>query len=227
MASQYVRPHRQSQWQAFTLRRNFALICLYQNENADLQSGTSHAMNEFLRNPARIRRMLAAALLAATSLAAVAADSDKLPARVQVTWAPTEQLTEVKDNQFNRGWLRPNEWMQQLGDHLRKRADRALPPGQHLDVHIDDINLAGSFEPWHQPGTQDIRILKDIYPPSMKLHYTLSSADGTKIRESDAQLRDNSYLQRAVTNTTDPLRFDKRMIDDWLNREFKSAKKSG
>ena len=172
-----------------------------------------------------LQAVLACVLLPAN--VAAAADSDKLPARVQVTWAPAEQLSEVKDNQLDRGWLRPSEWMQTLGDHLRKRADRVLPPGQRLDVRIDDIKLAGSFEPWHRPGLQDVRILKDIYPPSMKLHFKLSGADGATIREDDAQLRDNSYLQRAVTNTTDPLRYDKRMIDDWLEREFKRAKNSG
>jgi hypothetical protein len=73
----------------------------------------------------------------------------------------------------------------------------------------------------------DVRILKDIYPPSMKLHFKISDANGATIREDDAQLRDISYLQRAETNTTDPLRFDKRMVDEWLAREFKRATKSG
>ncbi|HEY2395906.1 MAG TPA: DUF3016 domain-containing protein [Rudaea sp.] len=183
-------------------------------------------MNAWLPEKFGLRHFLVAVLLAAISAGAAAAD-DKLPDRIQVIWAPTEQLSEVKDNQINRGWMRPNEWMKALGDHLRKRADRILPPGQHLDVHIDDIKLAGSFEPWHRPGAEDIRIMKDIYPPSMKLHYKLSGADGATIREADAQLRDSSYLQRGVSSTTDPLRFDKRMIDEWLAREFKRAKKSG
>jgi len=183
-------------------------------------------MNAWLPKKSGLRHFLLAALLAAISAVATAAE-DKLPARIQVSWAPTEQLSEVKDNQINRGWMRPDEWTKTLGDHLRKRADRILPPGQQLDVHIDDIKLAGSFEPWHRPGAEDIRIMKDIYPPSMKLHYKLTGADGTTIREDDAKLRDTSYLQRAVANTTDPLRFDKRMIDEWLAREFKRAKKSG
>jgi hypothetical protein len=183
-------------------------------------------MNARLPEISGLRNFLLAALLATTAAAASAAEN-KLPDRIQVSWAPADQLSEVKDNPINRGWMRPNEWMKALGDHLRKRADRILPPDQRLDVHIDDVKLAGSFEPWHRPGAEDIRIMKDIYPPSMKLHYKLSSADGATIREDDATLRDNSYLQRAVTSTTDPLRFDKRMIDEWLAREFKRANKSG
>ena len=183
-------------------------------------------MNARLPETSGLRKFLLAALLATAATAAAAAEN-KLPDRIQVSWAPADQLSEVKDNPINRGWMRPNEWMKALGDHLRKRADRILPPGQRLDVHIDDVKLAGSFEPWHRPGAEDIRIMKDIYPPSMKLHYKLSSADGTTIREDDATLRDSSYLQRAVTSTTDPLRYEKRMIDEWLAREFRRAKKSG
>ena len=161
--------------------------------------------------------LLASTLITGTAVAALSPPPD----RIQVTWAPTEKLSEVKNNQFNRGWLRPNEWEQQISDHLRKSADKLLPPGQQLQVHVDDISLAGSFEPWHQPGTQDIRILKDIYPPWMSLHYTLLAADGKVIREGDAKLRDGSYLQREPPGyPTDPLRYDKRMVDEWLRDEF-------
>lgn len=178
-------------------------------------------MNTKSRGYSALHGLLAAAMLALAAGAAVAR-SDEAPARIDVTWAPAEKLSEVKDNPINRGWLRTEEWQKQLGDHLRKRADRILPPGQHLQVNIDDIHLAGAFEPWHtRIGTEDIRFLKDIYPPRIDLHFKLIASDGATIREGDAKLRDGAYLQRAVIyDSNDPLRFDKRLIDDWLKREF-------
>ena len=174
-------------------------------------------MKPIARISAAVLVLMATVCSAGAALAAVS----KPPERIQVTWAPTEQLAEVKNNQFNRGWLRPAEWEQQIGDYLRNSADKILPPGQQLQVHVNDISLAGSFEPWRQPGAQDIRILKDIYPPWLNLHYTLLAADGKVIREGEAKLRDGSYLQREVPGyPTDPLRYDKRMIDDWLKDEF-------
>jgi hypothetical protein len=60
-----------------------------------------------------------------------------------------------------------------------------------------------------------------IYPPWMNLHFVLLAADGSTLREGDARLRDSSFLRRSVAgDSTDPLRFDKRMIDDWLREEF-------
>jgi len=168
-------------------------------------------------------------LLAASAMFAVSGSArDEQPApgaRVQVTWAPLEQLSEVKNNPPNRGWLRPQEWTQSIADHLRKSADRILPPGQQLRVHIDDISLAGRFEPLYRPGQQDARIMREVYSPWMNLHFVLLAPDGTMLREGDAKLRDATYLRRAVAaNPSDPLRYDKRMIDDWLRREFGSER---
>jgi Protein of unknown function (DUF3016) len=173
-------------------------------------------------------RMIATVVLLLVAAPPTAtARSEPLPDRVSVTWAPTDQLTEVKNNQMSRGWLRPKDWMDSLGKEFRTRADRVLPPGDKLDIRVDDVKLAGAFEPWRRANLQDVRIMKDIYPPMMKLHYKLVAADGSTIREGDATLRDSSYLQRAIGNTTDPLRYDKRMIDDWLRKEFGPMRKAG
>jgi len=162
--------------------------------------------------------LLLACLILATS--AAMARTDVPPSRVQVTWAPAEQLSEVKDNQIRRGWMRVKDWQTGLSDYFATRADRYLAPGQQLQILVDDIHLAGAFEPWHGPSLDDVRYYKDIYPPHMNLHYRLLAADGTVVREADARLSDLGYLQRSVAFQTDPLRYDKRMIDDWLRTEF-------
>ncbi len=145
--------------------------------------------------------------------------------RVKVTWAPFDTLSEVKQNQMKRGWLRPEDWSKGLGKYLSERADAQLPPDQQLEVTIDDIKLAGDYEPWRGPQAQDIRVMKDIYPPRIDLHYRLIGADGKTLRESQSKLRDLSYLQNNVVPTdTDPLRYDKHMIDTWIRTEFRSDK---
>lgn len=145
------------------------------------------------------------------------------PERIQVIWAPTDKLSEVRDNQMQRGWLRPEDWMKSLSDDLRKRADRVLPAGEQLQVTINDIKLAGAYEPWRRSTQQDIRILKDIYPPRVDLHYKLTASDGSTIREGDKKLVDGAYLQRSVAaDSTDPLRYDKRLLGEWVSKEFRN-----
>jgi len=175
--------------------------------------------------PSRWLTAFAAAFL---TLASAAVTAKQVPIeRVRVAWAPEQQLTEVKDNQFRRGWLRPKDWMASLSDHLSKRADAMLPAGEQLDVTIDDIKLAGDFEPWHGAAAEDIRFMKDIYPPRIDLHYRLVDASGRTLREGSSRLRDLSYLQRVVPSNTDPLRYDKRLLDDWLRKEFRGEGSGG
>ena len=98
-----------------------------------------------------------------------------------------------------------------------------LPAGQQLAVTLTDIKLAGAFEPWRGPQFDDVRIVKDIYPPRIDLRFTLKSADGAILAEGERTLRDVGFLTRGMANTSDPLRYEKRMLDDWLNREFVRA----
>lgn len=161
---------------------------------------------------------LVALTVVLTLLAVSAWGAAPLPDRITVSWAPDSQLTEIKRNPAKRGWLRPNQWQKMLSDYLRRRADALLPPGQRLDVHVDDIQLAGSFEPWHGPNTQDIRIMREIYPPRIELHFTLTDADGHTIAQGSRRLSDQAYLQQPLPNNNDPLRYDKRVIQRWLHR---------
>ena len=48
----------------------------------------------------------------------------------------------------------------------------------------------------------------------------LTNADGTTLRKGEANLSDLAYLNRGTPNSNDPLRYEKRMLDDWLRSEF-------
>lgn len=170
----------------------------------------------------RLGPVFVAALLFLFAASAISQVADA--ARVRVKWAPDDQLTEVRQNSQHRGYMRPAQWQKALGDYLRLRAERLLPAGQSLDVTIDDIKLAGEFEPWRGPSLQDVRILKDLYPPRIDLHFRLLDANGATLREGSAKLRDFAYLQRALPNDNDPLRYDKNLLGNWLSSEFRRDK---
>jgi hypothetical protein len=54
----------------------------------------------------------------------------------------------------------------------------------------------------------------------MTLNVRITGADGQGLAEGERRLSDMGYLQRSTTTDTDNLRFEKRMIDDWLRREL-------
>ncbi len=166
---------------------------------------------------------LTAMLIAASALHAAEAAPSSPAQRVQVSWGDPAQLSEVKDNVTRR----PDKsvaWLKDLQKYLVRRADARLPEGYHLDVRFNDIKLAGSFEPWRGPAMDNVRIVKDIYPPRIDLSFTLADANGRVIDSGDRKLRDIAFMSRGMVNDSDPLRYEKRMLDDWLSREFGERK---
>ena len=177
--------------------------------------------------------LISAALAAAFAVPAFAArvTDPELPRSldadgpVTVSWTDPHAFSEIRYSR-NRFEAERGDWVRGIARHLAKRAAGALGPGERLDVAITDIELAGDFEPG--AGRSDgVRIVRDIYPPRIDLHYTLIGSDGTMLREGDAKLRDPAFLSRSSANDSDSLRYEKRLIDDWLRREFSEQAKRG
>ncbi|MGH8038110.1 MAG: DUF3016 domain-containing protein, partial [Stenotrophomonas sp.] len=143
---------------------------------------------------------------------------------VQVTWTDPAQFTEIR-NSPNRFEAQSGNWVYQLASYLRSSAAKRLAPGQTLEVKITDIKRAGDFEPQHGPRTSDIRIMRNIYPPRITLSFVLRDASGGVIRESsEEKLIDMGYLSNTgLLSNNDPLRYEKRMLDDWLRRLLPST----
>ena len=84
-------------------------------------------------------------------------------------------------------------------------------------VTFTDIDMAGDFEPQRGPNFNSVRILKAIYPPRVNLTFRLTDASGQVIAEGERQLRDQAYTWTASpVNQSDPLRYEKRLIDDFF-----------
>jgi len=88
--------------------------------------------------------------------------------------------------------------------------------------------MAGDFEPWRGAQFQDVRVVKEIYPPRINLSYKLTDASGAVVKEGEESLRDTSFmLTTTPIPNNDSLRYEKALLDNWLRREFpKQRKKS-
>ena len=65
---------------------------------------------------------------------------------------------------------------------------------------------------------QDVRVVKDLYPPRIELAWEFVGADGEVLREGEGTLRDLNFLTGSGLLDGDPLRYEKRMLRDWLRR---------
>lgn len=113
--------------------------------------------------------------------------------------------------------------LQQFEAHFRKLALQYLPAGDTLDLVVEDIDMAGAFEPWQTPNATNTRFIRDIYPPRIKLNYRWYGQDGQLKAENQEQISDLNYLillDSAHYLNNDPLRYEKAMLDRWFANAF-------
>lgn len=111
-------------------------------------------------------------------------------------------------------------WVDALCQHLSERAAAALPDGQQLEVRITDVQRAGGFEPGRGPQLSQVRIVRDIYPPRIDLEFKRLAADGSVLQSGRRELRDPTFLARAGRGSSDALRYEKALIEDWVRAEI-------
>lgn len=142
---------------------------------------------------------------------------------VSVAWEDPAQFTELRHS-GNRQTASQGNWLNTLATYMRREAEETLPAGHRLELTIIDIKRAGQYEPWLAPNLQDARIIRDIYPPRMTLRFREMDAGGKVVAEGERKLTDPAFLIHASPmNDTDPLRYEKRMIDSWLRSDWRTA----
>lgn len=137
---------------------------------------------------------------------------------VSVSWEDPAGFSEIRFS-GNPHQARQGTWVVDLANYLARQSSAALAPGQHLSLSLTDIDLAGDFEPWKGPQWQDVRVMRDIHSPRIRLSYTLRNAGGEVIQEGDSVLSDLSYLHNVgrLQRQGQPLIHEKRMIDRWVH----------
>ena len=58
--------------------------------------------------------------------------------------------------------------------------------------------------------------MKDIYPPSFKFTYALTDGSGRVLKQGSEDIRDMNFQLRVLIDTSDPLRYEKDILTDWM-----------
>lgn len=152
-----------------------------------------------------------------------AADS-KDTSRIEVKFADPDKFTDAADSQRGSDFGREAN-LDELREHIQRRAASQLPEGQRLEVTVTDVDLAGEIEPWRTPQMSDTRFVKEIYPPRIELSFRLLGADGAVIKEGERNLTDLTFMMNLHgVNRNDPRIYEKELLDSWIRKEFKKSK---
>ena len=167
-----------------------------------------------------LRTAIVATLLAA-SAAALAAQG---PA-IQVDFVHPENFSDLGDRYVSSDRVRAS-YLAELKKHIVKRASHLLANGQSLAVLITNVDMAGDFEPWRKQ-LGNTRIVRDVYPPRIDLTFTLNDTNGALVKSGSRELRDLAFMSSAALYHDQPLRYEKGLLDRWLEQEVAPAVTAG
>ncbi|MDR7048377.1 hypothetical protein J2X54_000812 [Duganella sp. 3397] len=146
------------------------------------------------------------------ALLVLAATTGAAWAQVSVSYVKPDEFIDMPHGQIDRERVL-KEFTQYFATF-----DKKLPAGQQLKIEVLDIDLAGRLWP-RRSGGEDIRIMNGGADwPHMKLRYTLEE-NGAVLRSGESDLSNMMYQQRATRlSDSDPMRYEKQMIDDWFEK---------
>jgi hypothetical protein len=159
---------------------------------------------------ANARKLYATAL----AMSAILMASAPAWAGVTVSYTKPEEFSDLPFVPQDR-----EQVLRQLSEYLVKLGQK-LPEGQQLTIEVTDIDLAGRLIPSRRTGN-DLRVMNGGADwPRITLRYTLET-DGKVLSSGEANLSDMNYLNKASRiSSSEPLRYEKQMIDDWFYKQF-------
>jgi hypothetical protein len=107
----------------------------------------------------------------------------------------------------------------EIARHIEQLAASKLPADQSLQVDVLDVDLAGHVEFWRRM-LNEVRIMREATWPSVKLRYKVTQ-DGQVVTSGEETVSDMNYLDGPNPYPdSDPLRYEKRMLDQWLTQRL-------
>ncbi len=146
---------------------------------------------------------------------AFAIQSDETKSAATVEFLEPENYTDFRTSEFG-GPSEQSALQQEMRKKIERVAERYVPPGYHLTLRFRDIDMAGDFEPWRGPRLDDVRIVRDIYPPRMDVEYEIVRNDGEVVASGQKKISDMNHMQRIRLRTTDQLERETELVSDLI-----------
>ncbi|GAA4871388.1 DUF3016 domain-containing protein [Ferrimonas pelagia] len=166
---------------------------------------------------------LVAVVLGGTGTAVAADEAPQWPTQdgdVTVVWQEPENYKDVRTGSGVQSRYQ-NHVFATLGKHLQKRVTPLLQDGDKVTFTVTDLDLAGDVRPSFGRTSNDIRIVKSIYPPRMAFSYQVIDGSGEAIAQGEEDLRDMGFDTRSAGRyQNESLRYEMHMLDDWIRKDL-------
>jgi len=163
-------------------------------------------------------------LLGSVSTAALPDPVTYQSPKAEIIFQHPDKYTDIKDA-FTSTEKGEKGNLDILGNYIVELANHLIPDGYKLTMVFTDVDLAGDFEPWRGPQADDIRIIKDIYPPDYKFTWKVTGPAGQVVKQGNEDYRDIDFQMHFSIDYTTPLKDDKAEFQNWMDEHLRKLPK--
>ncbi|GIU02519.1 DUF3016 domain-containing protein [Shewanella morhuae] len=135
---------------------------------------------------------------------------------VKITWQNPKDFRDIKSSGEIQSRYE-KRLFETLTKNISKEASKILKPNQKLEMTMTDVDLAGDMRPTFGATPDDLRVIKDLYPPRMTFTYQILENDKVII-VGDEKLSDMGFLGGIHSSTDKPFIYETKMLTEWLKK---------
>jgi hypothetical protein len=144
--------------------------------------------------------------------------------KAEIIFQHPDNYTDIKDA-FTPTEKGEKGYLDILGNYIVELANHLIPDGDKLTMVFTDVDLAGDFEPWRGAQADDIRIIKDIYPPDYKFTWKVTNPAGQVVKQGNEDYRDIDFQMNFSIDDSTPLKQDKAEFQSWMHEHLRHLSK--
>ncbi|QQX82637.1 DUF3016 domain-containing protein [Shewanella sp. KX20019] len=138
---------------------------------------------------------------------------------VKVEWQEPKSFRDVESGSEIQSRFEKRTF-EELTKNLNKEAAKILKPNQKLEMVVTDLDLAGDVRPTFGATVNDLRVVKDLYPPRITFSYRVIEGDRVIIAGNE-KLTDLNFMNSIHKNSTRPNRYENALLTSWLKDTIK------
>ena len=135
---------------------------------------------------------------------------------VSITWQSPDKYSDIESTGERQSRFEQRAF-DSITENLAKLADKVLTHGEQLQLTVTNLDLAGDVRPTFGASANDIRVLKDIYPPKITFSYRVNKGQEV-ILSGDEELRDLNYLGGIQPRRQESFMYENQMLKQWFNK---------
>ncbi len=138
-------------------------------------------------------------------------------ASLEINWIEPDKYRDIDPGNSSKKRFHKRVF-ESLENQFKKQAIK-LPENYKMKISVTDVDLAGDIR---YATAESIRIVKDLYFPSMHLSYELLDKEQMSLAAAEIEIKDMGFLQgtHSASRKNDFLYYEGKMIEDWFNKTF-------